>query len=248
MARGKDKDGEGATGTLCDARQQTRDLSWERQAATAWLIADALVRNTIKLTAKLTALLNERLAASMPTTLNTSSGTARISAMPPFDWTRDKTICQWWQVWSKKARHALNVMEGDSNEAKISYLHHWIDSAGEAKVESWINNGTLLKKEDFEKLSQDEKKGKFSQSDIESYFQTFESMLTPKSNPLLAVKEIDIMKQGSMTAGEFHAQITKTVKRHNFPNEGAEERAIRDVLSMEHDHYPCKGQGHKPNE
>ena len=68
-------------------------------------------------------------------------------------------------------------MEGDSEEAKISYFHHWIDTAGEAQVESWINKDVLLKKADFEKLSQDEKKGKYSQADIESYFTLFELML-----------------------------------------------------------------------
>ena len=41
-----------------------------------------------------------------------------------------------------------------------------------------------------------------------------------------------MMKQGSMTSGEFHGQITKTVKRCNFPNLEAEERAIRDMLFL----------------
>ena len=121
-------------------------------------------------------------------------------------------------------------MEGDSDEAKISYFHHWIDTEGEAQVETWINNGALLKKEDFEKLeSEEEKKGKYSQADTESYFTLFELLLAPKSNPLLAVEELYILKQGSMTYGEFHAQITKTAKRCSFPNKEAQERAIRDV-------------------
>ena len=33
-----------------------------------------------------------------------------------------------------------------------------------------------------------------------------------------------------MTSRKFHAQITKTAIRCNFPNNKAEERAIRDVL------------------
>ena len=101
-------------------------------------------------------------------------------------------------------------MEGDSNEAKISYFHPWIDTTGKAQVESWINNGVPLKREGFKKLSENEKKGKYSKADIESYFTLFELMLAPKSNPLLAVKELYILKQGSITSREFHAQITKT--------------------------------------
>ena len=57
-----------------------------------------------------------------------------------------------------KARHALDAMEGDSEKTKISYFHHWIDSEGEAHIESWINSGTVPKLEDFEKLDEDGRK------------------------------------------------------------------------------------------
>ena len=50
--------------------------------------------------------------------------------MDPFDWTKDKAIYQRWQLWSEKARNALEAMEGDSEKTKISYFHHWIDSDG----------------------------------------------------------------------------------------------------------------------
>ena len=147
-----------------DVWQQSRDQSWERQAAMDWAIADALARNTTELMAKFMALLNERVTTSMPTALKTSSGATGISAMPPFHWTRDKTIYQQWQAWSKKARHAMKALEGDSEEAKISYFHHWIDTEGIAQVETWMNSGVLLKKEDIDKLeSKKQKKGKYSQ-------------------------------------------------------------------------------------
>ena len=77
--------------------------------------------------AKFMAMLNEHTAIAMLVSMKTSSGTTRISAMPPFDWTRDKTIYQRWQAWSKKARHVIDAMEGDSEKAKIPYFHHWID-------------------------------------------------------------------------------------------------------------------------
>ena len=57
-------------------------------------------------------------------------------------------------------------------------------------------------------------------------------MLAPKSNPLLAVEELHFVKQGSMNSGEFHAHITKIVKRCKYPNAAAEERAIRDTIFM----------------
>ena len=57
-------------------------------------------------------------------------------------------------------------------------------------------------------------------------------MLTPKSNPLLAVEELYFAKQGSMNSGEFHAFVVKIVKRCKFPNPAAEERASRDAIFL----------------
>ena len=114
--------------------------------------------------------------------------------MDPFDWTKGKTIYQRWQMWSEKARHALEAMEGDSEKTKISYFHHCADSEGMAQIESWKNNKTLLKQEDYDKLDETQKEGKYSLDRIESYFTLFELMLAPKSNPLLAVKELHFAK------------------------------------------------------
>ena len=55
-------------------------------------------------------------------------------------------------------------------------------------------------------------------------------MLAPKSNPLLAIKELCFPKQGAMDSGEFHAHVVKIVKRCKFPCAKAEERAIRDTI------------------
>ena len=62
-----------------------------------------------------------------------------------------------------------------------------------------------------------EKEGKYSSEKIESYFTLFESLLAPKSNPLLAVKELHFTKQGSMNSGEFYTHIVKIAKDANFP-------------------------------
>ena len=128
----------------------------------------------------------------MPISLKVTSGAAGIKVIPPFDWTKDKAIYQRWQLWSEKARHALDCMEGDAVKAKISYFHHWIDSPGMAHIESRKNNKTLISQGDYEKLDETEKEGKYSLGEIESYFTLFESLLAPKSNPLLAVEELHL--------------------------------------------------------
>ena len=84
------------------------------------------------------------------------------------------------QLWSEKARQALEAMEGDSEKTKISYYHHWIDSEGMAKIESWKNSKTLISQEDCEKLDENQKEGKYSLDKIDSYLILFESLLAPQ--------------------------------------------------------------------
>ena len=98
------------------------------------------------------ALLNERSAAAMPTSLKMTSRALGFKVMDPFDWTKDKAIYQRWQMWSEKARHALEAMEGDSEKTKISYYHHWVDSEGMVQIDSWKNSKTLISQEDYEKV------------------------------------------------------------------------------------------------
>ena len=118
----------------------------------------------------------------MPTNLKMTSGALGFKVIDPFDWTKDKAIYQRWQMWSEKARHTLDAMEGDSEKTKISYFHHWIDGKGMGKIESWRNKKILISQEDYDKLEEDEKEGKYSSGKIESYFTLFEILLAPKSN------------------------------------------------------------------
>ena len=92
------------------------------------------------------------------------------------------------------------------------------------------NNKILISQSDYDAL--EDKTGKYSSEKIESYFKLFELSLTPRSNPLLAVEDLYLAKQGSMTSGEFHSHILKIVKRCQFPCQKAEERAIRDAIFM----------------
>ena len=54
--------------------------------------------------------------------------------------------------------------------------------------------------------------------------------MNPRSNPLLAMEELHLAKQGSMTSEEFYSHILQLVKRCQFPNQEAEERAVRDAI------------------
>ena len=44
------------------------------------------------------------------------------------------------------------------------------------------------------------------------------------------MEELHLTKQGSMTSEEFYSQILEIVKRCRFPNQEAEDRAIRDAI------------------
>ena len=141
-----------------------------------------------------------------------------------------KNIYQRWQLWSIKAKLALDAMEGDNEKTKISYLHHWLDGKGISKIKGWMNSKILISQEDYDALEERERKGKYSLEKVESYFSLVENILTPRSNPLLAVEELHLTKQGSMTSEEFYSHILQVVKRCQFPNQEAEERAIRDAI------------------
>ena len=193
---------------------------------------EAVAREMAKDRAHYQAFINERSAAVIPTSLKLTSGASGFRVIDPFDWTKDKAIYQRWQMWSEKARHAIDAMESDSEKIKIPYFYHWIDGKGMGKTESWKNKKILISQEEYDKLEENEKEGKYSSEKIESYVTLFESLLAPKSNPLLAVEELHFAKQGSMDSGEFHAHVVKIAKRCRFPCAKADERAIRDTIFL----------------
>ena len=116
------------------------------------------------------AILNERGTATIQTSLKVSSGTNGFKVMDPFNWTKDKSIYQKWQLWSEKSRLTLDAMEGDSERTKISYFHHWINGEGMGHIESWKNSKTLICQSAYDALEEEEKEGKYSSESIESYF------------------------------------------------------------------------------
>ena len=176
-------------------------------------------------------LLKESRAAALPATLKVTSSTDGFRVMDPFDWTMDKNIYQRWLLWSHKAKLTLDAMEGDTEKTKISYLHHWLNGEGISKIEGWKNSKILISQTDYDALGN--KEGKYSLDKIESYFKLCELALTPRSNALLAVEDLYLAKQGSMTSGEFHSHILKIVKRCQFPCQKAEKRAVRDAIFMD---------------
>ena len=238
---GKDKnknkehhDGEtAATSKTNTQRDSCQDLSRDREARDAILvrtIVEAVAREMAKAHVHYQAILNDRTAATLQTSLKVSSGANGFKVMDPYDLTKDKSIYQRWHLWSQKARLALDAMQGDSEKTKISYFHHWINGEGMGHIESWKNSKTLISQSAYDEL--ENKEGKYSSEHIDSYFTLFELLLAPKSNPLLAVEELNFAEQGSMTSGEFHSHVVKIAKRCKFPNPEAEERTIKDAIFL----------------
>ena len=215
--------------------QDTRDTSLAKAIAEAvaqqtQAIADVFQRQMEETRAQYEELFKASRAQNFTSTLKVTSSTDGFKVMDAFDWTNDKNIYQRWQLWSHKARLALNAMEGHSDTAKISYIHHWLDGKGISKIQGWMNSKILISQEEYDALEERDRKGRYSSDKIESYFSLVENILTPRSNPLLAVEELHLAKQGSMTSQEFHSQILEIVKRCRFPNQAAEDRAVRDAI------------------
>ena len=237
----KDKNRDGDAATSTETRKHSRDRKAARDTALARTITEAVARKTQsiaevfarqmeKVHVQYQDLLKESRAAALPTTLKVTSGSDGFRVMDPFDWTMDKNVYQGWQLWSHKAKLTLEAMEGDTEKTKISYLNHWLNGEGISKIEGWKISKILINQTDYDEL--ENTTGKYSLDKIESYFTLCELVLTPRSNPLLAVEDLYLTKQGSMTSGEFHSHILKIVKRCQFPNQEAEERAIRDAIFM----------------
>ena len=240
MGKDKTKDGDAATSTETN-RDHSRDWEAARDAVLAKTITEAVARETqsiaevfaremAKAHVQYQEAIKENCAAALLTTLKVTSGSDGFRVMDPFDWTMDKNVYQRWQLWSHKAKLTLEAMEGDSEKTKISYLQHWVNGEGISKIEGWKNSKILISQSDYDELA--DKTGKYSLDKIESYFTLCELTLTPRSNPLLAVEDLYLTKQGSMTSGEFHSHMLKIVKRCQFPCQKAEERAIRDAIFM----------------
>ena len=236
MGKDKTKDENAATKNKDHSRDQE-----SRDATLAQIITEAVAQQTKTITetfqrqmdkthVQYEELLKASHAQNFPSTLKVTSSSEGFRVMDPFDWTPDKNIYQRWQLWSHKARLALDAMEGDNEKTKISYLHHWLDGKGISKIKGWRNSKILITQAEYDALEERDRKGKYSLDKVESYFSLVESILTPRSNPLLAVEELHLAKQGSMTSEEFYSQILEIVKRCQFPNQEAEDRAVRDAI------------------
>ena len=181
MGKDKTKDGDAITSTETNRDhsqdQETRDAALaktiiEAVARETQTIAEVFAREMAKAHAQYQATIKENCTPTLPSTLKVTSGSNGFRIMDPFDWTMDKTIYQRWQLWSHKARLALDAMEGDSENTKISYFHHWINGEGISKIEGWKNNKTLISQSDYDAL--EDKTGKYSSEKMESYFKLFD--------------------------------------------------------------------------
>ena len=115
--------------------QAVAEAFTKQKAEETKLITETFTRQMEKTQAQYEELLKASRAQNFPSTLKVTSGSEGFRVMDPFDWTHDKNIYQRWQLWSMKARLALDAMEGDNEKTKISYLHHWLDGKGIDKIQ-----------------------------------------------------------------------------------------------------------------
>ena len=106
---GKDKNKNGETA----ATSETQDGCWDtqrdhsqdqeaRDATLAQTITKAVTREVVKAHVHYQAILNEKGTVTLQTSLKVSSGLHGFKVMDPFDWTKDKSIYQRWQLWSER--------------------------------------------------------------------------------------------------------------------------------------------------
>ena len=104
MGKDKNKNKEhhdGETAATSETSQDTQDLSRDHKAwdtALAQTITEAVAREMAKAHAHYQAILNKRGTATLQTSLKVSSGVNGFKVMDPFNWTKDKSIYQRWQL------------------------------------------------------------------------------------------------------------------------------------------------------
>ena len=121
-------------------------------------IADVFQRQMEETCVQYEELLKASRTQNFTSTLKVTSSTDGFRVMDPFDWTADKSIYQRWQLWSHKARLALDAMEGDNERTKISYLHHWLDGKGIDKIKGWMNSKILITQAEYDALKERDRK------------------------------------------------------------------------------------------
>ena len=175
MGKDKAKDGDAATSTDASRdhsrEQESRDAALAKTIAEAVagafakqkadetkFITEAFTRQMEKTQAQYEVLLKASCTQNFPSTLKVTSSSDGFRVMDPFDWTMDKNIYQRWQLWSHKARLALDAMEGDTENTKISYLHHWLNGDGISKIKGWKNGKILISQEEYDALEEKDRK------------------------------------------------------------------------------------------
>ena len=152
MGKDKTKDEDAATSTNAsrDAAlaktiaQAVAEAFAKQKADDTKFIMETFTRQLEKTQAQYEELLKASCTQNFPSTLKVTSSSDGFRVMDPFDWTMDKNIYQRWQLWSHKAKLALDAMEGDNEKTKISYLHHWLDGKGISKIKGWKNSKILI--------------------------------------------------------------------------------------------------------
>ena len=119
----KDQDQESKNASSRDQDIQDTSLAKtipEAVAQQTQAIADVFQRQMEETRAQYEELFKASHAQNFTSTLKVTSSTDGFRVMDPFAWTVDKNIYQRWQLWSHKAKLALDAMQGDSDKAKIS--------------------------------------------------------------------------------------------------------------------------------
>ena len=123
------------TQTIADVFQRQIEAVSRQKSEETQALTDVFQRQMEETQVQYQELLKASCAQKLSSTLKVTSGTNGFRVMDAFDWTNDKNIYQRWQLWSHKARLALDAMEGDNEKTKISYLHHWLDGKGIDKTQ-----------------------------------------------------------------------------------------------------------------
>ena len=122
-----------------------------------------------------------------------------IDKGPILDWTNDNGLLKHFSKWKKKIQILFRGPLNSANDAvKCNYIMYWSGENGMELVDKW------------------ETEGKITDAN-HNQIELFEEHISPKSNTLIAIVELQRLFQSTMSLEDFHTKALQLVKEAKYP-------------------------------
>ena len=134
---------------------------------------------------------------------------------PILDWTGDNGLLECFRKWKKVEILFRGPLNTANDAVKCNYIIYWSGQLGMELVDKWETEGKITDT---------------NRNQINRYFTLFEELISPKSNALITIVELERLFQGSMNLEDFHTKALRLVKEAEYPEGDTWNRVLRDTI------------------